>query len=455
MTKATTPSKFDCQPDLFKPEPPENPKHVKLLFSGRVKELERGVTTLKSYLDVKGKRSKEHDKRPWVIHGESRSGKSHLARRILVDLPHGKRRPQLVIRARGRMDALVVMWNLLERLNGEFCWRTEDETLPDSPVAIPKVQLISKLMREAAIFLRDGAETATITFEESTKKALETGLDAGVPTKLLRFLAKFRTEQSEKRSLQVALRNPTPRDLAELCGIMAETLLDLKLIDHLLILVDDIDLLEAYISVEHNGRLQRSFLSDALIALHETPGVDVLLTSRSWYAVDQREFQELVHIAQQMSNDELISIHDLRYGSLGPPNAPNPFLTQGALKLAAADARGLPGVFLQHLDTAFHTYQEDDEWDARSYDWYLEAFRRRFAMFRDKCPAAAKALEDAVSNGRFEVDVEGGNPFHATVFADEFVFQSYYSETTYLMSSLIYKIVNVAQPAAPAQGDTP
>jgi hypothetical protein len=57
-------SKFAYETNLFKPEPPEHPQHVKSLFCGRAKELERGLAILRQFLDVKGRRSKKQDKRP-------------------------------------------------------------------------------------------------------------------------------------------------------------------------------------------------------------------------------------------------------------------------------------------------------------------------------------------------------------------------------------------------------
>ena len=60
------------------------------------------------------------------------------------------------------------------------------------------------------------------------------------------------------------MRTPTPADLADVCGIIVETLVRYKLIEHALILLDDVDLLEAYVSPERNARAERSLLADAI-----------------------------------------------------------------------------------------------------------------------------------------------------------------------------------------------
>lgn len=98
MSKKKT--KFDVQAGLFKAEPPINPNDVKRLFYGREQELHRGTATLNSNLDVSGRVSKKRDKRPWVVHGESRSGKSHLARRIVAEFPSNNRRIQFLVTAK-------------------------------------------------------------------------------------------------------------------------------------------------------------------------------------------------------------------------------------------------------------------------------------------------------------------------------------------------------------------
>ena len=58
-------SKYDLDPQLFKPEPPIEPRQVKRLFCGRQNELARGLNGLKAGLDIAGKRQGKLDKRPW------------------------------------------------------------------------------------------------------------------------------------------------------------------------------------------------------------------------------------------------------------------------------------------------------------------------------------------------------------------------------------------------------
>lgn len=427
-------SKYSYDPELFKPEPPENMKLVKALFWGREVELERGLETLKRFGDVNGKRAKQRDKRPWVIHGESRSGKSHLARRILADFRPGKKRVKLLIPARERLSAAEVMRTLFENLRLEFEQRLAP--LQQEHAARPW-QDAEELIAQVAS-LPPGGDSAEFGIKSETKIGWQErfGLSGFV-----RFDIRSSEDETEGESTKVTLRQPQARDFAQYCAIMVDALVQAKQLNHLIVLVDDVDLLEPYVDERRNGEMQRSSLTEALAMLHETPCVDVVLTARSWYAYAKREFQLLVDLSQsELTPEELVRIHDLRFSAVTPKEQSG-FMDPDALRQAATDVRGLPGVFLQHLDTAFRAFQDEDGWETRDYSWYLNIFRRHFERFRSKCPDAADRLVLAARHSRFEIDVKDGNPFHQTVFDNEFVFQSYYRETTYYTDALLHKVL--------------
>ena len=207
--------------------------------------------------------------------------------------------------------------------------------------------------------------------------------------------------------------------------------------------MDDVDLLEGYLSPVRNARSQRSLLADAINVLHGAPGVDVVLTARSWYFHSRKELQTLVDLskAPPMTADELIGVHDRRFQTYGKKRGPSGFLEPEALERLAQDVDGLPGVFLQHLQTAFYVFQNESEAEVRNYDWLVDVFRREIETVRDKCSLGLQAIEEAVRGGRLTVDVTQSNPFFGTVLENEFVYQSYYSETTYFMSGFLRKVL--------------
>lgn len=449
MSPAQQSSKFGTDALLFKPEPPIDRRHVKALFYGREAELKRGLQSLKANLDISGKRSKRADKRPWVIHGESRSGKSHLARRVFADLPKGKKRIQCIVPAGGRLDAVAVMRDLFENLRGEFKTRVLDQSLSNDPMQSPQVKLVDQLIEKIALF-ETGTTQVTLSLEQENRESNEVGVEAGGAPLLFKFLGKYQTQRSQKNAVQLSLRPPSALDLAEVCGIMIETLLGLKLIQHALILADDIDLLEGYVSAQQNARQQRSLLAHALDTLHGAPGVDVVLTARSWYAHTRKELQTLVDLAESdpMNADELMGIYDRRWQLYGGRKSSPGFLARAALQQLGGDVEGLPGVFLQHLDMAYYQYQNETQWGERDYDWVLGVFRRRLDTFREKCAPGLEAIQQAINRGSLNVDVTHHYPFFGTVLENEFVYQSYYSETTYFVSGLVRKLL-LATPQQP------
>jgi hypothetical protein len=440
--KARQSSKFTVNDLLFKPEPPMTPREVKKLFCGRAAELQRGLETLKENVDVDGKRSKTSDKRPWVIHGESRSGKSHLARRIFADMPNKDDRLQCLIPSGGRLDAVAVMRDLFEDLRGKYKNRILDQRRGDNLLQQPLVSLADQLIDKIGLF-RNDVQAVELTSEATQRDSFDLGTELGGAPLLFKFLTKYQTEQTQKNAIKLTLRPPTPLDLAEVCGIMVEVLLRFKLLKHALILVDDVDLLEGYVSAQQNARQQRSVLAAALHVLHGTAAVDVVLTARSWYAHAQKDLSTLVDLARatQMTPEELIAIHDRRFDLYGGKSGITSFLNRQALGELARDVEGLPGVFVQHLGSAFYQYQAEPDWGERDYTWFLDLFRRRLPEWRDKCGKGLDAVQKAILAGRRTVDVTDGNPFFGTVLDNEWVYQSYDSETTYFVSGLLRRLL--------------
>src|SRR5207245_11736214 len=123
---------------------------------------------------------------------------------------------------------------------------------------------------------------------------------------------------------------------------------------------------------------------------------------------------------------DMVAIHDRQMAVYAGKSGICRFLKPETLQAFAEEVR-LPGVFLQHLQTAFYDYQGDDAWDERDYNWFLGVFRRLFTSYRHKCPAAAAMLEKAAEEGRLEMDVGEKNPFFGTAFDNLFEFQSHYN----------------------------
>src|SRR5262249_51764653 len=159
--------------------------------------------------------------------------------------------------AGGQLDAIRVMWELYREFRDSFDIRIRDQKLKSDPLQISEIQISKQLVDRIALFESSNAQTLTLTFEKAGRTASEVAGEVGGGTLLAKFIAKLQREHSHKDGIQLSVRSPTPTDLADICGIIAETLLRNGLIRHMLVLLDDIDLLETYQSPQQNARVQR------------------------------------------------------------------------------------------------------------------------------------------------------------------------------------------------------
>jgi hypothetical protein len=388
-----------------------------------------------------------------VIHGESRCGKSHLARRALCDLARGKNRHQITVIAREQLEAQNVMRQVFEKMYELYRTKVSDVHLALDESGKMLVQFTDELVNRVAGLLVDRVESMTISLSQTRTKSLEAGLKASIVPKIFSLLGRYRSQTGEEEGWQITIRQPSPKDCADFVGIMVDTLVRLGLLNHLLLLLDDVDLLEGYAPTEQSGRLERSILTGALCALHREARVDVLITARSWYAHAHKELNPLVDMlgSEEMGVRDLVAIHNNHFSQFSPKGYPRTFLTAEALKEAALDSRGLPGLFLQHLRTAFDQYKREPEWGERDYQWYLNIFVGLYAELRRKAPEGANLTEAAIAEGKYEVDTMQYNPFRHNRFLDELVFQSYHNESTYFFDPLLEKVVKILQGQSNAQ----
>ena len=213
----------------------------------------------------------------------------------MCEFPNSKLKLQFYIPARERLTAIRVMTQLFQELVGRFHNAVNDVVANEKNDIreLWDVRQTQAFIDELSSYFGHGTpEEVTLTLSQETKDAMNAGFKAPI----VGLLGRFQQSQTDGSSTQIKLRRPSPLDLAECCGLMIETLLQDKRIHHAFVLFDDVDLLEAYTDADRNGRYERSILADAIDRLHQTPGIDVLMTARSWYANANKEFNELVDL---------------------------------------------------------------------------------------------------------------------------------------------------------------
>ncbi|MEO5348292.1 MAG: ATP-binding protein [Magnetococcus sp. YQC-3] len=109
---------------LFHPEPPSG-QDVVTLFQGREDALVTSVETLRYGLDARSPNAndffgEDQTKKPWIVHGPTRSGKSHLGRRIMKEFEGDARRRAFIFPCRERLEPTGILRDIFEKVCALF-----------------------------------------------------------------------------------------------------------------------------------------------------------------------------------------------------------------------------------------------------------------------------------------------------------------------------------------------
>ncbi|MBF0311372.1 MAG: hypothetical protein HQL56_17790 [Magnetococcales bacterium] len=431
---------------LFRAETPEKPETIRKLFRGREKALEQVADILRKGMDLSGRRVRNQQrKEPWVIHGQTRSGKSHFARRIFLEFANQPGHHQVTVLAREKLDAIRVMRKLFEKVHEGFRDALQTITFDGLPDFLrTRVHNVTQIMRDVDYF-GTGSDRITLSIGSSTFFDLKAGIDSASASNYMKLVATLGAGRTDSEQTTLSLRPPTSEDYAFYISLMVDILSQLDRGDHWLILVDDADLLENEFKNSPEARRERSELAEALIELSQCERVDVVVTSRSLYARSQKEFFELIDLSDHpMPESTLAGIQQAHLDHYrtdkGEEDGWN-FLDEKALLEAARLADFLPGVFLNHMKTAFGRYSKEEDEGTRSLDWYLTVFRDRFQSWKRKYPTSANTLEQCIRGKSGEYRVSEEDPFWGTEFDNFFTIQSYFDYRIYQILPLALKVL--------------
>lgn len=430
---------------LFHSETPEGLDKVKALYCGRQEALQRTVNILREGLELPGQdRQDGADKTPWVIHGETRSGKSHFARVVMSHFSEAPGQHQMVVRARERLEAVVVMADLFTQYHQYYLDTLRQfDDFHLLPVHIRKLLLqTTRFMDDVERFSR-GAGGITLTTTHAETKELKTGFK--ILPKLLKFVLNLGVGIQDSTQTSISLRPPTAGDYATYVGFMVEMLALLDLSRHVLFLVDDADLLENEFKNSPEARRERSELAEALVRLHRTAGVDVVITTRSLYARSHKEFFDLIDLSSYpMPEEEMMAIYaaHLKFYQREEAGSGWGFLEEETLREAARLSKHLPGIFLKHLKIAFDAYDRKKLEGKMNLDWYLGVFRELLTTLGSKYPAPIGELEACVRSKSMQYHIHQQDYFYGTELDNVLVCHSYYDFTTYQIMPMAVKLLS-------------
>lgn len=318
---------------LFLSTPPTDDRFVKVLFHNREPELASAMATLSV---------EQLPRQLWAVHGPTRSGKSHFARRLLLEVrERGLSYSIVTVDANNKGSARAVLVSLFTQLL---------EGLPASPPrdANAPDQIRYRDGRRDCFVIKPLVEglLRDVVHEVQTKdtrsEGTEAGLKIGPQWFALEARARHGTETSEARTQRVSLREPSDPELVQ----WLELLLDLHRIQdsgrRMLFLIDDVDLL-ARDGAEGAAVSQQLF--DRLHALAQHPHGVVMLTVRQQsYNGREKEFQELASIDLWTDPEDILEVYRKHIETF---NRGESIFHESALGWLARNVEGRVGMFLQ------------------------------------------------------------------------------------------------------------
>ena len=279
--------------DLFQHNPPNNSKLIKNLFINRTWELEE----LKTQLDLE-----EPRKQIEIIHGNSRTGKSHLAFRYFADYDKTKLN-FIKINAADGGTANLILLDMFSYLRNHLESITEPAILyPEEVSSLSILNQALRLIHEYEQLITGDAENVTLT--ESEFQQLEVNAKAMIP-KLFSAVTGQKIQNSSAKT--ITLKRPDERRIIDIIKELAETLV-ITTDKPCLFYIDDMDLLEG----TKKGSEQVKLLKRLLYKLADSKRITVSASVRTRYAsISEKELVVLCKVGDLEVGDlkEVYNIH--------------------------------------------------------------------------------------------------------------------------------------------------
>ncbi len=311
---------------LFDSNPPESDEAAQALFHNRKGELSWAARQLRAHLAAT---------KILAIHGDTRTGKSHFARRMLFDATDALLGLSVIINANQRETAQNLLVDLFGELSVQL--RGLDEWDRSHPILkgifddfVEFSSLVIPLIFGEVDQIELGVGRRLFSKASATMALTPTFTELG-------FTAEYgeETTASEKR----ILRAPRGSQLAVFCKWMGEAISEL-LGGPLLILVDDQDLL----STQSDGWAATSELVSALKFVAASPSIVVMATVRSAYWNGrEKDLIDFVEV-RPFGDADMKAVYQLRMDAYNDGEA---VFSPTALRWLLDGADGRVGMFLQ------------------------------------------------------------------------------------------------------------
>ncbi len=312
-------------PLLFDPNPLPD-EYTVPLFHNRDRELVLGLAKLKTA---------GSSQKILAIHGDTRTGKSHFAHRLLRQAVDEMEAVGVIVNANQRETAQHVLEDLFGELSVQL------DLIPRAEATdwdvYDEFTAFTQRMRPLVYGMQESIELSVgeKLFSKSTDK---------LALKPQFIELELGSEESRETSSghKSTVRAPKNKQLAEMTRWVAEALSHLTK-KHILLLIDDQDLL----TTTEAGRIETATLVGCLKLLAASPSITVLVTVRtkSWGALD-KDFSNFVRI-HAFKDDEIKKVYRLRLDNF---NDGEEVFSSTALSWLIATSDGRVGMFLQRCE---------------------------------------------------------------------------------------------------------
>lgn len=281
-----------------------------------------------------------------VIHGHTRTGKSHFALRVLAD-------PRLracgvrsfAVNANNQGTARNVFESLLFALHRAVL------ELPSSPSMQPSLDALREELADARFLLEDGRaervddEVAEASAELGAPSFKVPGLEVALPA---------RAAEKAVRGRKVVTRPLSDRGMAELVAAAADAIRQAEGLRTVLLFIDDLDLLDREGA---EGGAGVDTVVDLLRPIADREGLCVVATTRRQYFNGrEKDFIDLGAL-RPLKPEELTRVYALRVKLF---NDGREIFSPGALSLLTRTADGRVGVFLRHCREVFRLHRRQE-----------------------------------------------------------------------------------------------
>ena len=370
---------------LFDDNPPVDEKYIQDLFCNRDKELNFCKKMLLSNSTFPG---------VLAAYGKTRSGKSHLIHRLLIDEDIKEKYKILKVNANSAGDVRSVFENIFIKLLDEM------QTYPAKMAGDSKnkmIAIVKFLKKVEPLVIRHVNEVHLLESNEITQIS---SFNIKFPIYSIEGQLLSQNEVRTNEGSEVIIKEFDNRSIVDLVKYEFEILSRLEDKKKYILLIDDLDLIDQAFEPE---KRQTDKLLNLLQVLSEIDSIIVLVTTRSsFFKGRDKNLSDFIQI-ERMNSDDILNVYKKRIETFH--NGIELF-TEDAKALLEKSSDGRIGIFLKNCKQIwreFHNMAEQKKLiDVNNIKQYL---RQRIEQLSkdDDYTSLVENIKETIRKGKLEI----------------------------------------------------